>query len=254
MTTKLYVIPGSHPAMAVRKMLEMKRIDYKRRDLMPVISRPVLKALRFPKITIPALRIGDERLSGSRDIAQALDRIRPEPALFPANADRRLAVEDAERWGEEVIQNAVRRILWNAIRRNRKPLASYAAGARMGVPVSVAVATAQPIIAAEVKINGAGDPAVQADLAAFPAWLRRIDDWIEDGVIGGEQPNAADFQIGASLALAMTLDDLRPFIEGRPAGDLANRHFGDFPGRAPAILPPQWLEPLRAGTAESAAV
>jgi hypothetical protein len=36
---KLYTIPGSHPAMAARRMLELKEIPYKRVDLMPVISR-----------------------------------------------------------------------------------------------------------------------------------------------------------------------------------------------------------------------
>ncbi len=62
------------------------------------------------------------------------------------------------------------------------------------------------------------DDAVEADLAAFPGWLDRIDDWIEGGVLGGEPPNAADFQIASALGLAMTLDDLRPAIESRPGG------------------------------------
>ena len=53
-------------------------------------------------------------------------------------------------------------------------------------------------------------------LAALPAMLQRIDDWIAAGVLNGEQLNAADFQIAPSLGLAMTLDDLRPAIE-RPA-------------------------------------
>jgi hypothetical protein len=44
----------------------------------------------------------------------------------------------------------------------------------------------------------------------------------------------------------MTLDDLRPAIASRPAGQLAERIDPDFPGRAPAILPAAWLEPLRA--------
>ena len=35
----LYVIPGSHPSMIARRMLELKGIPYKRTDLMPVISR-----------------------------------------------------------------------------------------------------------------------------------------------------------------------------------------------------------------------
>ncbi|CAN5602974.1 hypothetical protein BH10ACT11_BH10ACT11_19540 [soil metagenome] len=243
----LYSIPGSHSAMTVQRMLELKGISYKRIDLLPVVSRLVTKVMRFPEVTIPALRIDDRRLSGSLEISRALDEIEPNPPLFPTETTARVAVEDAEHWGNEVLQDAVRRILWNAIRRDRKPLGSYAKGARIGIPIGLAVKTAAPIIAAEVRINGAEDPAVQADLAAFPAWLRRVDDWIEDGTLGGDPPNAADLQVATGLRLAMTLEDLRPFIEGRPSGDLAKRLVPDFPGHTPAILPAAWLEPLRAG-------
>jgi glutathione S-transferase len=76
--------------------------------------------------------------------------------------------------------------------------------------------------------------------------LQRIDDWIEEGVLGGEPPNAADLQIAPSLRLAMSLDDLRPAIEGRPAGRLATKIVPHFPGRTPAVLPPEWLEPITA--------
>ena len=245
----LYVIPGSHPAMAVRRMLDVKGIDYKRVDLMPVVSRGVLKAMRFPGVTIPGLKIDGQKITGSLNISRALDRIQPEPPLFPAEPERRVLVEDAERWGDEILQNAVRRILWNAIKRDKRPLASYTTGARLGVPVKLAVATAAPIIAAEIRINGADDPAVEADLAAFPGWLDRIDGWIADGLLGGDPPNAADLQIAASLRLAMTLEDLRPAISARPAGELAMRLVPEFPGNAPPILPAAWLEPLR-GTTE----
>ena len=47
--TRLYVIPGSHPAMTARLMLEAKGIPYKRTDLMPVIAKPVLKAAGLPR-------------------------------------------------------------------------------------------------------------------------------------------------------------------------------------------------------------
>jgi glutathione S-transferase len=240
----LYVIPGSHPAMAARKMLEHKGIDFKRVDLLPVVSRGVLKAMRFPGATIPSLRIDGKRVTGSREIAKVLDEVEPSPPLYPADPAERVQVEDAERWGDEILQNAVRRILWNAIKRDRKPLRSFLAGARIGVPHGLAVATAAPIIAAELRINDVTDTAVEADLAAFPGWLDRIDDWIAGGVLGGDGPNAADFQIAASLSLAMTMDDLRPAIETRPAGRLAERLVPDFPGAIPPVLPAEWLEPL----------
>jgi glutathione S-transferase len=241
----LYVIPGSHPAMAARKMLELKGLEYKRVDLMPVISRAALKAMRFPGITIPSLRLGDRKLTGSRDISRALDELRPDPPLFPADPDQRAKVEEAERWGEQVLSDGVRRILWNAIKRDREPLRSYAEGARLGIPIGLAAKTAAPIVAAELRINGVTDPAVQRDLADFPGWLDRIDAWIAEGTLGGESPNAADFQISGALALAMTLDDLRPAIEPRPAGQLATRLMPDFPGKAAPVLPAEWLAPLR---------
>ncbi len=242
---KLYVIPGSHPAMAARHMLELKGIEYRRIDLMPVISRGALRALRFPSNTVPSLAIGGHKLTGSRAIARELDAIKPDPPLYPAEQERRVAVEDAERWGEEVLQPAVRRILWNALKRNRAPLASYAEGARLGVPIGLAVKTAGPIVAAASRMNRADDEAVRHDLASFPGWLKRIDDWIAEGVLGSDPPNAADLQIGASIRLAMTLDDLRPAIAARPAGELAMRAIPDFPGQAPPILPPAWLAPVR---------
>lgn len=248
----LYVIPGSHPAMAVRGMLEHKAIGYKRVDLLPVVSRGVLKTLRFPGITIPSLKIDGRKLTGSRTISRALDEIQPEPALFPADAEGRRAVEGAERWGDEVLADAIRRILWNTIKRDKTPLRSYTEGAKIGIPIGLAMATAAPIVFAEQRINGVTDDAVRADLAALPELLDQIDAWIAEGVIGAEQPNAADFQIATGLRLAMTMDDLRSAIEGRPAGALATRLVPEFPGHVPAILPGEWLEPLRSAAAPAA--
>jgi glutathione S-transferase len=242
---KLYSIPGSHPAMAARRMLELKGIPYKRVDLMPVISRGALKVLRFPSNTVPSLAINGRKLTGSRDIARELDRVRPDPPLYPAEPEQRVAVEDAERWGEEVLQPAIRRILWNALKRNRAPMASYAEGAKLGIPIGLAVKTGGPIVAAAGRMNSADNEAVRHDLAALPGWVKRIDDWIAEGVLGSDPPNAADIQIGASLRLAMTLDDLQPAIASRPAGELAMRAVPDFPGKAPPVLPPAWLAPLR---------
>ena len=245
MDAKLYVIPGSHPSMTVRLMLEAKGIDYKRVDLMPVVAKGALRALRFPGNTVPALKLDGRRIQGSREIAHELDKLVPEPPLYPADPAGRAAVEQAERWGDEELQAPIRRILWYAIRQDRSPLGSYSEGARLGVPIGLAVKTAAPIVAAASRLNEASDENVRADLAALPGILQRIDDWIAEGVLGGDPPNAADLQIAPSIRLAMTLDDLRSAIEGRPVGEHALRLVPDFPGEAPPVLPAAWLEPLK---------
>src|ERR671911_3129468 len=101
MKARLYVIPASHPAIAAQLMLEHKGIAYKRTDLLPVISKGVLRAVGFPGNTVPALKIDSNKIQGSRQIARELERLRPKPPLFPADPEQRAAVEEAERLGDE---------------------------------------------------------------------------------------------------------------------------------------------------------
>ena len=245
MEARLYVIPGSHPSMAARLMLETKGIAYKRTDLMPVISKGVLRGLGFPRKTVPAIKLDGHKVQGTGEIARELDRIQPVPPLLPTDPQQRAAVEEAERFGDQDLQPPVRAILWWALRKDKAPLRSYSEGAKLGIPIGLALKTAGPIVAASARFNEATDENVRRGLAALPAMLQRIDDWIADGTIGGEQPNIADFQIAPSLRLAMTLDDLRPAIESRPAGELAMRLVPHYPGKTPPVLPPAWLQPLR---------
>jgi glutathione S-transferase len=249
MEVRLYVIPGSHPSMAARLMLEAKGIPYKRTDLMPVISKAALRALGFPRNTVPAMKIDGRRVQGTGEIARELDRLRPEPPLVPADPAQRAAVEEAEGFGDEQLQPPVRAILWWALHKDKSPLRSYSEGAKLGIPIGLALKTAAPIVAASARFNDASDENVRRSLAAMPEMLQRIDDWIAAGVLGGGHPNVADFQIAPSLRLAMTLDDLRPAIEARPAGELAKRLVPDYPGHIPPILPPAWLQALRSETA-----
>jgi glutathione S-transferase len=243
--TRLYVIPASHPSITTQLMLAHKGIEYKQTDLLPVISKGVLRGLGFPRNTVPAIKIDGKRTQGSREIAHELDRLRPEPALYPADPGARAAIEEAERFGDEELQHPIRQILWWAIKRDNGPLRSYSEGAKLGVPISLAMKTAAPVVALSAHFNEANDENVRRDLAELPALLQKVDDLIAAGVLNGAELNAADFQIAPSIGLAMTLDDLRPAIEDRPAGELAKRVVPDYPGKTPPILPPAWLQQLR---------
>jgi len=244
MSARLYVIPASHPSIAVALMLEHKGIPFKRTDLVPVVSRTVVRALGFPGKTVPALKIDGQKVQGSRQIARELERLQPEPPLFPADPQQRAAVEEAERFGDERFQHPLRQLAWWALKKDRAPLRSYSEGAKLGIPVGLAVKTAAPIVALDARIQDANDETARSAVSSLPGMLDKVDAWIEAGVLNGEQPNAADFQIAPSIGLAMTFDDLRPAIEGRPAAALAKRFVPDFPGQMPPVLPAEWLDPL----------
>jgi glutathione S-transferase len=246
---RLYTIPGSHPGVAVQLMLKHKGIPFKRTDLFPAVSRLVLRGLGFPGPTVPAIKIDGRRVQGSREIARELERLQPEPALFPADPERRAAIEEAERFGAEELQHPIRQTIWWAFQQDKSPLRSYSEGAKLGIPIGLAVRTAGPIIAIEKRIHAATDENVRADLSALGDLLQRVDDLIAAGTLDGEELNAADFQIAPSIRLAMTLQDLRPLIEDRPAGRLAKRVQPEIAGDFPPVLPPAWLQPLRSETA-----
>jgi glutathione S-transferase len=245
MSARLFVIPASHPSITAELMLEHKGIAYKQTDLLPVISKGALRAAGFSGVTVPALKIDGSKVQGSRQIARELERLRPEPPLFPSDPEQRAAVEEAERFGDEELQHPIRQILWWGMKRDKAPLRSYSEGAKIGLPIGLAMKTAAPIVALSARFNGADDDSVRSDLEKLPALLQRVDDLIVAGTLNGEALNAADLQIAPSIGLAMTLDDLRPAIENRPAGALAKRVVPDYPGRMPPVLPAEWLAPLR---------
>lgn len=228
-------------------MLDYKGIPYRRVDLLPVVSKAALRALGFPRVTVPALKIDGQKLQGSVPIARALDQIEPEPGLLPDDPMRREAVLEAERVGDQELQHPVRQIIWWLLKRNGSAMGSYLEGSHTGIPIPIATRTAFPLVAGSVYFNKADDVNVRAAIAKLPPILDHLDGWIADGTIGNEEPNAADFQIAPSIALALTVADLRPFIEPRPVGQLARKLAPGYAGDMPPGLPAEWLEPLRAG-------
>jgi glutathione S-transferase len=242
MSATLYVVHGSHPCNTVAKALEMKGIAFKKIEIPPPGHVAVMKLL-FGERTVPGIRLEDGRkLQGSRAILAELDRLVPEPALLPADPAAAAKVLEAERWGDEVFQSVGRRLLWPTLKQNASAAPSYGEGGRLPLP-GVVLKTLMPVISrAEIALNKADPAAFAADLAALPGHLDQIDAWIADGTLGGDVPNRADLQIAPTLALLMTMQDLRDRIAPRPCGRLADRLFrvgGHIPAGAisPALLP-----------------
>ncbi len=246
MDIRLYLVNGSHPCVTVEKALQIKRLPYSVVELPPPAHMAVMK-LRFGKRTVPAVEIDGEKISGSREILRRLDLIVPDPPLFPADPAARAAVEEAESWGDDILQPMVRRLLWPTFKARPELLAAYSEGSKLPpIPAPVLKASAPLVTTIEMKANGASEVTYREDLKTLPAVLDHIDGLVAAGTVGGEQPGAADLQIFASLALLMTMADLRALIEPRPCGQATLRLFPDTAVRAPVGSIPAELLPAAA--------
>jgi glutathione S-transferase len=237
----LYVILGSHACRAGSLMLEHKRIPF-RRVVLPTGAHPMLvRALGFPGHrkpirsvdgathgplalldrlgTVPALRYGSERVQTNLAIAEFLERVQPQPPLFPADAEQRRAVEQAQAWGDGPFQMTARRIVLAGARNGLDAVRDRANDGRLGPLLSKRerVRSVNNEIAARMVFRANAKSETEL-LAGLTPMLDRIDAWIEAGVLDGPELNAADLMIAPSLALIAYRLDLRPQIEARPAG------------------------------------
>ena len=244
MPARLYAVPASHPCAVVERALELKGIAYDRIDVAPVLHKPIGRML-YGATTVPGLKLEDGRkLAGSRTILRELERMVPDPPLLPkGDDDLSHRVEEAEEWGDEVLQPLVRRVLWCALSRDASDFASYSAGAKLRPPTPAFMTklSAPAITRAERRIHGATDAVVRTDLRSLPALLDRVEDWIDRGVLGSGTLNAADLQVASGLRLLSTVEDVGPLLD-RPAGEFAKRVFPAYPGRTPkGALPSDWF-------------
>ncbi|MEA2404102.1 MAG: glutathione S-transferase [Thermoleophilaceae bacterium] len=242
MKLTLYTIPGSHPCKVVETALAIKGLEYERVDMLPGIAQ-AYQRFAFGKRTVPGLRIGTERVVGSRLILRALEGLRPEPALVPAGPEHRAAVDAAEAWGDDELQGKARFVLLYALSLRPDAGKSFIAGSKIPeFPNWLLNRMMRPTFKGELMMNRASQSGIEQAVRAIPSLIDRVDALIADGTIGGDEPNVADLQIAGSVRLLLNIDDVRAFIDARPAGEHARRVIPDYAGHVPAgTLPAEWL-------------
>jgi glutathione S-transferase len=242
---KLYVIPGSHPCRSGILMLEHKQVPFERVDVL-TLTHPFRARLhgfdagsqtrytgsgrtlpvRLGDVlgTVPALDADGRKVSTNHGIARFLDEHHPERPLFPADPDRRRAVEEVERWANDTLQMAARRLALGWAVRDPAGAARACGDGRMGYLLYKPERARRMIIPWIGRaIFAVGRRTDDELLAEFPSHLDRIDAWIGDGLLNGEELNTADFMIAPSLALVLYRPDTMPLFEGRPALELVDR-------------------------------
>jgi glutathione S-transferase len=242
----LYVIPGSHACRTGMLLLAHKRIVFRPVELPSGLHPLLVRVLGFPGSrrrtrsldggttptltamdhlgTVPALRMDGRRVQGNRAIARFLEETRPQPPLYPADPALRARVEEAERWGDEVLQMAARRIALAASRYGLDALRNRGGRGRLGALLAHGDSMRAMMSRVSARrIFAAGASEERELLIALPAQLDRVDGWIAEGVLGADALNAADLMIAPSLALLDYRLDLSDELRARPCGALMER-------------------------------
>ena len=220
MKVKLYVIPGSHPGIAARLMLERKGIPYRRIDLLPVLSRRLIKLFGFSGR--PHARDEDRRSQGpglARTLPASSTASSPTLRCFRPIQSSARRVEEAERWGSEQLQAAPRKIIWWALKRRTGRPGVFLKDARLGL-------RSHPRAGRDLgadhpdgeQINNSTDEVVRDTLASIPAAIDRVDALIAEGVLNGDELNAADYQIAHQPAAADVVRRRRADVRGPARG------------------------------------
>jgi glutathione S-transferase len=241
---RLYVILGSHSCRSAMLMLDHKSVPYRAVEL-PSGLHPVALRLagfsaneraertidgRSPLMigaaerlggTVPALRVGERRVKGNREIARFLEEQHAEPPLFPADPDTRLRVEAAERWAGEALQMNARRLAFAGA------LGGHLDGdgddGRLGPLLFRQTWMRRLSVQLFSRLFAAPAGTEQGLLEQAREHLDRIDTWIGEGLLGGGRPLVADFMVAPSVALLEYHHDLREEIRRRPTGALLDR-------------------------------
>ena len=230
-TLVLHVLAPSHPCHTAEAALRFKGLAFERVEL-PIGRQvePMAELYGEDRTTVPGMLVDGEPVHGSNPIMERLEQIAPEPTLYPSAIAER--VTEAARWGDGQLQDIGRRVPWGALHFRPEAMGTLAPG---GAPLDPAGTDfAMRFVRASWKYHNLSAVKLAEDLQALPGLLDHIDGLIADGVLGGDEPNAADLQIGAALNVLLMVGDVRPLIEARPAGQLASRFFDPRPGLVPA--------------------
>ncbi len=243
-TLTLHAVGPSHPCMTADAALRLKGLEFERIDFQPGPHvEEMEKIYGEGNSTVPGLLVDGEPVHGSRAILARLEQLDPEPSLYPP--ERAETIREAERWGDEELQDLGRRLPWGAMYFRPDAMGTFGGGEPLDPPgTDFAIKFAR----ASWKYHGITAERLAADLAGLPEKLDHVDGLAAEGVIDGDEATAADLQIGSTIRVLLTVGDLEPLIAGRAGERIARRWFPDYPGRVPAgAYPAGWVPATGAG-------
>jgi glutathione S-transferase len=221
--------------MTVVGALELKGLEYERIDFAVGEHNEQIRAIYGEdRTTVPGMLIDGEPVHGSRAIVAALDALEPEPGLYPSDA-----VREAELWGEVELQDLARRLCFGALYFRPESMGTFAGGGPLDGP---GTDFAIDFIRNTWDYREITAARLYDDLQGLPAKIAHIEALGREGVLGGEQPTAADLQIAPSIRIVLNIADLHPLLNGSTAERIARELFPNYPGEVPAgAFPAGWV-------------
>ena len=102
----LYGAGASPFVRKVRVVLAEKNVPYEREDIIPINVSPEYRKIS-PLGKIPALRVGDRALSDSSVICAYLERVHPQPPLYPSDPYAYARALWFEEYGDTALVNVM---------------------------------------------------------------------------------------------------------------------------------------------------
>jgi glutathione S-transferase len=200
----------SHFSEKVRWALDYKRLPHSRTALVPGFHVPVAQ-WKSGQSQLPIMRIGGEVVAGSARILEAIERLQPEPPLFPTEPEARAQALAIQVHFDTAVAPDLRRLFWSAYIDRPEDCARLAADGHSEVVRAgwkLLLPVMRPLFVDNIGLE-------EAQLATARGRLRAHFDWLasvinSDGYLVGEYFSLADLA-AASIMTAIVRPPEYPY-------------------------------------------
>jgi len=127
----LHGLPPSHPSRAAEIAIRAKGLEFERVEMDMGGHNEQMEAIYGAgNRTVPGMLVDGEPIHGSRAIFAKLEEIAPDPPLYPDPIAA--AVHEADRWGDEELQDLGRSLPWGALHFRPEAFGTFAGGETLG--------------------------------------------------------------------------------------------------------------------------
>lgn len=240
----LYAFIGSNSCATADAILKYAELEHRRVNVLPGLHAVGIRLRGFGGQTVPAMRVGNKKVLGSRAICHEVAQLRPELNLLPEDPVTREHVLAAEALGER-LQNALRRTLYVNAANDISAVRAIMQGAGYGkLPAPLLNTVSRVIRFAAQRSHKASPKRLDADLAFIVDTLNQVDAMVDAGLLGSDNPNVADFQFAPNISAFALSPEVAPMMKRRPSWKIAEKHLPAYPLAIEIQFPPEQLAML----------